>query len=120
MQIYHYPKCSTSNAALSFLKSQNIQPEVILYCEQGLKKEEILNLIQLLSLERPLNLVKRNGLTYRHLNLAKKNLSDEEWVEEIIKNPKLLQRPIIIFDNKGVIAKNEEIIKDFLISFKKR
>ncbi len=114
VQIYHYPKCSTSNAALSFLRSQNIEPEIILYCEKGLEKKEISNLIQLLSISRPMDLIKRNGLTYRYLGLAHKNLSDEELIDVIIENPKLLQRPIIIFNNKAIIGKNTEIIENFL------
>jgi arsenate reductase len=118
LKIYHYPKCSTSNAALSFLRSQNIEPELILYCEKGLEKQEILNLMQLLKISKPLDLIKRNGLTYRHLGLAHKNLSNDEWIEVIMQNPKLLQRPIIIYDNKAVIGKNEEIIANFLIYFK--
>ena len=112
--LYHYPKCSTSNAALSFLRSQNIEPELILYCEKGLKRQEILNLMQLLKISKPLDLIKRNGLTYRYLGLAHKNLLDEELIDVIIKNPKLLQRPIIIYDNKAVIGKNEEVLENFL------
>lgn len=119
VQIYHYPKCSTSLFALSFLRSKNIKPEIILYCERGLRKEEILNLMELLKISKPLNLIKRNGLTYRNLGLAHKNLSNDELIEVIIQNPKLLQRPIIIYDNKAVIAKNEEIIQEFLISLSK-
>ena len=118
IKIYHYPKCSTSNEALAFLRSQNIEPEIILYCEKGLKKEEVLNLIQLLKFENPLYLIKRNGITYRNLGLARKNLSNDELIELIMKNPKLLQRPIIIFNNKAIIGKNQEIIEDFLNSLK--
>jgi arsenate reductase len=114
LKIYHYPKCSTSNTALAFLKSKFVEVEVILYSEKALQKVEILNLMQLLKFEKPLNLIKRNGLTYRNLGLAHKNLSDAEWIEEIIKNPKLLQRPIIVCDNKAVIGKNVETIADFL------
>jgi arsenate reductase len=111
--IYHYPKCSTSNAALAFLRLQNIDPEIVLYCDKGLTKQEILSLMQILVISKPLNLIKRNGLTYRHLGLAHKNLSDDEWIDAIIQNPKLLQRPIIICKNNAVIGKNEEVIENF-------
>ncbi len=112
--IYHYPKCSTSNAALAFLRSKNIEPKIILYCDTGLAKEEVCYLMRLLSLEKPSSLIKKNGLTYRHLGLAHKNLSDEEMLDTIIQNPKLLQRPIIICGDRAIIGKNEDTIAKML------
>ncbi len=112
--IYHYPKCSTSASALAFLRTKNIEPEVILYCETGLKKDEIHSLTKLLNIKDFKEIIKRNGLTYRHLGLAHKNLTNEEWLEIIIQNPKLLQRPIIIHKNTAIIGKNTEIIDEFL------
>ena len=112
--IYHYPKCSTSAAALAFLRSKNIEPEIILYCEKGLQKNEILQLMKLLNIKDFKEIIKRNGITYRNLGLAHKNLSNEEWLETIIQNPKLLQRPIIIFQSTAIIGKNTEIIDEFL------
>ena len=112
--IYHYPKCSTSTNALAFLRSKNIEPQIILYCEAGLTQAEILHIMQLLSIKDFKDLIKRNGMTYRNLGLAHKNLSNEEWFDVIIQNPKLLQRPIIIHGNNAVIGKNSEIIELFL------
>ena len=116
--IYHYPKCSTSTNALAFLRSKNIEPKIILYCETGLTREEILHVMQLLSIKDFKDLIKRNGLTYRHLGLAHKTLNSEEWLETIMQNPKLLQRPIIIHGNNAVIGKNSEIIQLFLNNHK--
>lgn len=114
IKIYHYPKCSTSITALDFLRSHNIEPEIILYSEKGLKKEEIIDLMQLFKIEKPIDLIKRNGLTYRNLGLAYKNFSNDQWIDIIIKNPKLLQRPIIIYQNNAIIGKSEAIIENFL------
>lgn len=116
--IYHYPKCSTSSKALSILKSHTSNLDIILYCEKGLKKEEILNLMSLLGLKTPKDIIKRNGITYRNLGLAHKNLSEEEWIDIIIQNPKLLQRPVIIINGKAIIGKNEAIVNDLLKSVK--
>jgi arsenate reductase len=118
IKIYHYPKCSTSSTALAFLRSQNMEPEIILYCEIGLQKTEILKLMDLLAISKPLDLIKRNGITYRNLGLAHKSLSDEELIDVIIHNPKLIQRPIIIYNNKAIIGRNTEIIQNFLSQFR--
>ena len=112
--IYHYPKCSTSASALAYLKSQHIEADIVLYCEKGLQKDEIMHLMQLLGIKDCKDLVKRNGITYRNLGLAHKNLSHEGWIDVIMQNPKLLQRPIIIYKNEAIIGKNAEIIAHFL------
>lgn len=112
--IYHYPKCSTSNKALGILKSNALNINIISYCDNGLQKDEILHLMQLLNVKTPIDIIKKNGIMYRNLGLAHKNLSNEEWINVIIQNPKLLQRPIIINDNKAIIGKDEAIINNFL------
>lgn len=117
IKIYHYPKCSTSNSALSFLKSRDLNPEVILYCENGLKEKEILDLMKILETTNPIDLIKRKGITYRNLGLAGKNFSNEEWIKILIENPKLLQRPIIILNNKGIIGPKIETIDEFLTKY---
>jgi arsenate reductase len=114
--IYHYPKCSACNNAIEALRNLGVELEPILYCERGLQKQEVLKLIKLLNVSKPLDLVKRNGLTYRHLGLAHKSLSEDEWVDVIVQHPKLLQRPIIVCNNKAIIGKTKEIIDTFLQS----
>jgi arsenate reductase len=115
VQIYHYPKCSTSINGLAFLRSRELNPEIILYCDKGVTKDEILNLMKMLDMLNPLDIIKRNGITYRNLGIAGKNLSHDELLDIIVQNPKLLQRPIIVIDDKkAVIGKNLDIMDKFL------
>ena len=114
VQIYHYPKCSTSISGLSFLRSKGLDTDVILYCDKSITKDEILNLMKILGMSNPLDIIKRNGITYRNLGIAGKNLSHDELIDIIVQNPKLLQRPIIVHDKKAVIGKNSDIISQFL------
>ena len=41
-----------------------------------------------------------------------KKLSDAEWIKAMVKFPKLIERPIIIHNNKAVIARPIENIDD--------
>ena len=47
-------------------------------------------------------------------NIKNKNLNDDEKIELISKEPKLLRRPVIIKDKKAVIGDPPENIKDIL------
>lgn len=115
VEIYHYPNCSTSKTALSFLRSKSLDLKIIDYCKNGVKREEVLKLVKLLKLSKVEELVKKRGVTYRNSGLIGKKFSDDEWVEIIVKNPKILERPIIIINSeKAIIGKNITIIEEFL------
>jgi arsenate reductase (glutaredoxin) len=102
LQIYHNPKCRKSRAALDYLKTKGLDFEVIEYLKTGLTKEMLQQILQRLNI-KPIELV-RIQEDYFKQNLKGKNFSNEEWVQIIIENPKLLKRPIIIHDFKAVWA----------------
>lgn len=102
LQIYHNPKCRKSRAGLDYLKAKGLDFEVIEYLKTGLTKEMLQQILQRLNV-KPVELV-RIQEDYFKQHLKGKNFSDEEWIQIIIENPKLLKRPIIIHDFKAVWA----------------
>lgn len=110
IKIYHNPKCSKSRAGLEFLKEKNLQSEVILYLEKGLSEDEIENLLKLL--KKDVREIMRKGEDeYKTLD---PNLSQKQLIAAIVKNPKLLERPIVINGKKAVIARPTENILEIL------
>ncbi len=102
LQIYHNPKCRKSRAGLDYLKTKGLDFEVIEYLKTGLTKEMLQQILQRLNI-KPVELV-RTQEDYFKQQLKGKNFSDEEWIQIIIENPKLLKRPVIIHDFKAVWA----------------
>lgn len=102
LQIYHNPKCRKSRAGLDYLKTKGLDLEIIEYLKTGLTKEMLQQILQRLNV-KPVELV-RTQEDYFKQQLKGKNFSDEEWIQIIIENPKLLKRPIIIHDFKAVWA----------------
>ena|ERR1035437_3500892 len=102
LQIYHNPKCSKSRAGLDYLKSKGLDFEVIEYLKTDLTKDMLQQILQRLNV-KPIELV-RIQEDYFKRQLKGKNFSNEEWIQIIIENPKLLKRPIIIHDFKAVWA----------------
>jgi arsenate reductase len=51
---------------------------------------------------------------YRDLGLAKKDLSDDELVDLMIKHPDLIQRPIVERGNRAVLGRPIENVKVLL------
>ena|ERR1035437_1248708 len=102
IQIYHNPRCGKSRAGLEYLKTKTADFEIIDYLKTGLTKETLQQIIQRLNV-KPVELV-RTQEDYFKKQLKGKIFSDEEWIQIIIENPKLLKRPIIVNKYKAVLA----------------
>jgi len=102
IKIFHNPRCSKSRAGLDYLKTKTADFEIIDYLKTGLNKEALQQIIQRLNV-KPVELV-RTQEDYFKQQLKGKIFSDEEWIQIIVENPKLLKRPIIVNKYKAVWA----------------
>jgi arsenate reductase (glutaredoxin) len=102
IQIYHNPRCAKSRAGLDYLKTKTADFEVIDYLKTGLTAEKLRQILQRLNV-KSLELV-RTQEDYFKQQLKGKVFSEEEWIQIIVENPKLLKRPIIINKYKAVWA----------------
>ncbi len=96
--IYHNPRCSKSRQALELLEKNNINPEIVLYLENKLTKPELKKLAKLLD-KKPLEFTRKKEADFKLAGLTKES-SDEEIFDAMIKYPKLIERPIVVKDNK--------------------
>ena len=111
--IYHNPKCSKSRKVLEIIKNKNIEPTIILYLENKLSKTEVKNLLVKLKLTIR-DIIRTGEKEYKNYNLKNEKLSKNELIDFVIKFPKLLERPIVIKNNKAVIGRPPENILNFL------
>ena len=112
IQIWHNPKCSKSRAAMELLENKNIDANVVKYLEQTPTKEQLRDVLSKLKISAK-ELLRTGEDVYKELNL--KDINDEETLIEImIKNPILIERPIIIKGENAVIARPIENLEDLL------
>ena len=111
--IYHNPKCSKSREALEIIKSKNIEPTIILYLVNKLSKTEVKKLLSKLGLSIR-DILRTGEDEYKNNNLKNENLTDDKLIDFLIKFPKLLQRPIVVKDNKAVVGRPPENILNLL------
>lgn len=101
--IWHNPRCSKSRNALNLLEEKNIDSKVYKYLESKPTKEEITNILELLSIDAK-DLLRKSEAIYKELNL-KEETDENKLIDAMVENPILIERPIIINDNKAVIAR---------------
>ena len=106
---YHNPQCSKSRQALEIIENQNINTKVILYLKDKLTKSMLKQILDLSGLSVR-DIIRSNEKEYKDNNLDNLNLSQDEILELIIKHPKLLQRPVLVYNNQAIIGRPPEDI----------
>jgi arsenate reductase (glutaredoxin) len=112
IKIYHNNRCSKSRIGLKLLEDSGKEFQVINYLENTPDKYELKKIISMLGI-KPIELVRKNELIWKE-KFKNKTLSDDEIIEILIKNPKLIERPIVLNGNKAVIGRPSEKINDIL------
>lgn len=111
-KIYHNARCKKSRAGLDYLKGKTNNIEVREYLKVPLTKEELNDILSKTGLK--VSDLIRTQEDYYKKEIKGKGLDDEKLFQEIIGNPKLLQRPIVLINNQGVLAQPPEKIDEII------
>jgi len=111
-EIYHNPRCSKSRQTLKLLRDSGIEPKIIEYLKETPSAAELKKVLAKLDL-KPQDIIRKGEQIYkdRFKNL---DFTDEEWVDILVENPKLIERPIVLKGNRGVIGRPPENIETLL------
>ena len=61
----------------------------------------------------PIDLIRKNEAIWKS-DFKGKKLSDQQLIDAMAKHPKLIERPIVIHNNKGVIGRPKDRILEVL------
>jgi len=111
--LYHNPRCSKSRATLALLEERGIQPKIVKYLETPPTAEELKDILRKLGLG-PRELMRHKEAEYKDLGLDNPNLGDDELIAAMVVNPKLIERPIVVTDQKAAIGRPPETVLEIL------
>jgi arsenate reductase len=111
--IFHNPRCSKSRATLRLLEEKEINFNMIIYLETPPDKETLIYILDQLGME-PRELMRTHEHEYTDNTLADPSLSRDELINAMLKFPKLIERPIVLNDNKVIIGRPPENVLDIL------
>jgi len=103
MKIYHNPRCSKSRNGLNYLQEKGHTPEIVLYLKDAPFTTETLTELINKTGKTPFDFVRTHEADYKK-EYKGKELSDSEWIEVLVKNPKFIHRPILENGSKAVLA----------------
>ena len=101
--IYHNPRCRKSREVLALLDEMRLPYTTRLYLKEPPSKAEISALLKQLDVQ-PLEMIRKNESVFKEQHKGKQYTKDQ-WISIIADNPILIERPIVIKDNKAVIGR---------------
>ncbi|QKX06350.1 arsenate reductase (glutaredoxin) [Aquimarina sp. TRL1] len=110
--IYHNPRCSKSRQTLAIVEESTKEVNIIKYLDTPPTIEELSEIISLLGI-KPIELIRKNEAIWKE-NFKGNEYSDQELIEIMSQHPKLIERPIVINNNKAVIGRPPENVKNIL------
>lgn len=113
VKIYHNPRCSKSRETLKLLQEKGIQADVVEYLKHPPTTEELTDILNKLGLQ-PRQLMRTQETEYKENGLDDKSLSDAELIAAMIRIPKLIERPIVLANDKAAIGRPPENILNIL------
>lgn len=112
--ILHNNRCGKSRAAVQFLESKGIDFETRLYLDSPLSEVEIEEVLKKLELPAD-ELIRKNEELWKE-KFSSVSYSQQGLISILANYPKLLLRPIVIMENKAIIARDLEKLEQFLNS----
>lgn len=93
------------------LRESGVEHERVNYFTAPVGETKLRELIRKMGVS-PRELLRKNEQAYRELDLANRQLSEEETIRILVERPELLQRPIAERGKRAVLARPAERIKE--------
>ena len=112
LTIYHNPKCSKSRQTLALLEGRGIRPRIVEYLKTPPSTAELSAIVTTLGI-RSESLVRKGEDIYK-AKYAGKTLTDAQWIEAMVRDPVLIERPIVVAGGKAAIGRPPERVLELL------
>ena len=107
-KVYHNPECSKSRATLQLLKERKQEIKIIEYLQEPPTAEELDRILHQLD-KKPIEIIREKEDRFSELGLSlNDDRSREEWIQIMIDNPTLIERPIVINKDKAALGRPPE------------
>ena len=111
--VYQKPTCTTCRQVHAALKESGVDFDAVDYYVDPIPKEKLLELLRKMKMTAR-ELLRAKEPVYRTLRIAERYLSDDEIVDLMVKNPDLIQRPIVEKGSRAILARPAERLKEIL------
>ena len=112
LTVYHNPRCRKSREAIQYLEDKGLSFDIVKYLEQSFNKNTLAELLNKIE-KKPSEILRKNEILWKK-EYASKDLSEDQILQLLVEQPKLIERPIVTTTDKGVLARPIENLMEFL------
>jgi arsenate reductase (glutaredoxin) len=107
VMIYHNPRCSKSRATLALLEARGLKPKIVDYLKTPPSAAELKAILNKLGLT-PRDILRAGETVYAELGLKTRDLDDDALIAVMVKNPILIERPIVVAGTRAAVGRPPE------------
>jgi arsenate reductase len=107
--VYEKPTCTTCRKVSKILIEKGVDFQKVNYYIEPFSKSVLKSLLKKMRM-KPEELLRKNEVAYKELDLQNNPMKDDELLNLMIENPDLVQRPIVEKGDKAVLARPPEKI----------
>lgn len=112
IKVYHNPRCGKSRNCLAFLDNKKLEYQIIPYLIENPSFSVVEEIIQKLNIN-PIELVRIKEKIWIE-NFKNKALTDKQIIQAMVDNPILIERPIVLKNEKAIVGRDLEKLESFL------
>jgi len=109
--VYEKPTCTTCRKVVKALTENRVDFNKVNYYIDPFSKSKLKSLLKKMKM-KPSELLRKNEQAYKDLKIKERNYSEEQILDLMIKNPDLVQRPIVEKGEKAILARPPERIAE--------
>ena len=95
------------------MRDNGHEPNIIEYLKNPPSANDIYTICKFLSKD-PINIIRTSEKLYKDLNINDMDWDNDDLINAMVKFPKLLERPIVISGEKGIIGRPPEKVLELL------
>jgi len=109
--IYHNPRCNTSRKTLALLREKGVEPVIVEYLKTPPSAAELKKILGQLKIPAAKLVRKKEAAA---AGVDPKALSDDALIAEMVKNPIVIERPIVTSGAKAALGRPPEAVLSVL------
>jgi arsenate reductase len=111
--IYHNPNCNSSSNAVAIASELGVDADIVIYRSSPPDADHLRQIIAKLE-DPPTDLVRRDAL-FDRLGLTEGDVATvDQVVDVIVANKMIMQRPLLVTDDKAIIGRPKDRVREFL------
>lgn len=113
--VYQKPTCTTCRQVHAALKESGVDFEAVDYYVKPIPREKLKELLSKMGMSAK-DLLRKKEAVYKDLKFEEKNYSEDQIIDLMTVYPDLIERPIVEWGERAILARPAEKIREFLMS----